>query len=197
MICIRKASPGPTEIELGEAKFHYGRGTYELEGGWTPPWERRKRKRGPSGTIPEGLVSVLEESGLENEALEAGVEIEITNKPPRDPEGWHRFDYIALMTRNDSGRKTQRFCFLSKSMGTALEMVRLDDDNKMPRTIWIRAVELPEEVVAWVVGSRFLSIDDGQTTLEEFCDLGCDEPRSKGQRTIALPGPSPERRGCC
>ena len=197
MICIRKASPGPTEVGLAKAMFHYGRSTDELEGGWTPPWERKKRKRGPSGTIPDGLVSVLEESGLGDEALETGVEIEITNRAPRDSDEWHRFDWVARMSRNDSGWESQRFCYISESMGTALEMVRIDDDSEMPRAIWIRAVELAEELVAWAVGSRFLSINEGQSTLEEFCDLGCDASGSDRQKTIPLPGPSPQRRGCC
>ena len=197
MICIRKASPGPSEVELAKAMFHFGRSTHELEGGWIPPWEKRKRKKGPSGTIPEGLVSVLEESDLGDEALETGVEVEITNRAPRDPGGWHRFDYIAQMERGDPGRETQRFCYLMETEGTALEMVRIDHENEMPRIIWIRAVQLSEDVLAWAVGSRFLTLDEGQTTLEEFCDLGCHESGSDRQRAIPLPGPSPERRGCC
>ena len=171
--------------------FHFGRGTDELEGGWTPPWEKRKRKKGPSGTIPDGLVSVLEESGLGDEALETGVEVEITNRAPRDSDEWYRFDYIAQMTRGDPERGSQRFCYLSEAKGDALEMVRIDDENEMPRAIWIRAVKLPDEIVAWAIGRRFLTIDEGQTTLEEFCDLGCDESGSDRQKTIPLPGPSP------
>lgn len=197
MFCIRKASPGPTEVELAKAMFHFGRSTDELEGGWTPPWEKRKRKKGPSGTIPDGLVSVLEESGLGDEALETGVEVEITNRVPRDSDEWHRFDYIAQMRRGDPERGSQRFCYLSEAKGDALEMVRMDDENEMPRTIWIRAVKLSEEIVAWAVGSRFLTIDEVQTTLEEFFDLGYLDSGSERQKTIPLPGPSPERRGCC
>lgn len=197
MFCIRKASPGPTEVELAKAMFHFGRSTDELEGGWTPPWEKRKRKKGPFGTIPDGLVSVLEESGLGDEALETGVEVEITNRVPRDSDEWHRFDYIAQMRRGDPERGSQRFCYLSEAKGDALEMVRMDDENEMPRTIWIRAVKLSEEIVAWAVGSRFLTIDEVQTTLEEFFDLGYLDSGSERQKTIPLPGPSPERRGCC
>ena len=37
MICIRKTTSGPTDADLEEAVFHYGRSTYEVEGGWTPP----------------------------------------------------------------------------------------------------------------------------------------------------------------
>ena len=198
MICIRKTTSGPTDAELEEAVFHYGRSTYEVEGGWTPPWES-SRRMSPVGKMPDGLRFVIEDSGLSEASLETGIEIHIRNKPPGEDQGWHRFDYLAMMSRSGSMERSERYCYVSETTGEALEVVRLDDESEMPRKIWIKANCLPEETMAWAVGREILDLGlgRGQTTLQEYCDLGCSDPATRGAKEIPLPGPSPERRGCC
>ena len=198
MICIRKTSGGPTDVGLDEAVFNYGRSTYEVEGGWTPPWERRRRS-GPIGRIPEALRTLIEQGGLSEASLEVGVEVHIRNRTPGDDRGWHMFDYIAMMAKSKSTDQVERYCYISDSTGECLEVVRIDDDNEMPRKIWIKVGKLPEETMAWAVGSEILDPDIGkcQTTLQEYCDLGCKDPAIEGAKEIPLPGPSPEQRGCC
>ena len=80
MICIRKTTSGPTDADLEEAVFHYGRSTYEVEGGWTPPWES-SRRMSPVGKMPDGLRFVIEDSGLSEASLETGIEIHIRTSP--------------------------------------------------------------------------------------------------------------------
>ena len=105
---------------------------------------------------------------------------------------------IAMMAKSKSTDQVERYCYISDSTGECLEVVRIDDDNEMPRKIWIKVGKLPEETMAWAVGSEILDPDIGkcQTTLQEYCDLGCKDPAIGGAKEIPLPGPSPERRGC-
>ena len=183
-----------TDAELEEAVFHYGRSTYEVEGGWTPPWES-SRRMSPVGKMPDGLRFVIEDSGLSEASLETGIEIHIRNKPPGEDQGWHRFDYLAMMSRSGSMERSERSCYVSETTGEALEVVRLDDESEMPRK-WIEANCLPGGH-GLGSGSWYprLGLGRGQTTLREYCDLGCSDPATRGAKEIPLPGPSPERQG--
>ena len=80
----------------------------------------------------------MNEGGLSEASLEVGVEVHMRNRTPGEDQGWHMFDYIAMMAKSKSTDQVERYCYISDSTGECLEVVRIDDDNEMPRKIWIK-----------------------------------------------------------
>ena len=109
----------------------------------TPPWERRRRI-GTSGQ-DAGRSEDLDRRTAAVRGVPRGWSRESTSGTghPCEDRGLAPFDYIAMMSRSKSTDQVERYCYISDSTGECLEVVRIDDENEMPRKIWIKVGKLP------------------------------------------------------
>ena len=208
---VRKYSPTAKKIEV--ATFYFGRDLDELAPTGLPDVGARLlalSKRGalaPNSDdlevrrLPLGLISLLKKANLTEEALEVGFHVEMTIQNPGQDDSWSKFVAVAEATRWGRMRggfrsDTLRATYVEGDTSNTLEFVSLDPwAEKMPPCIWMRAKELPDEILAGVIAEGILSHNIGfQTTLDEFMDLGF-ESTSCSARELPLPGPPPK--GCC
>lgn len=208
---VRKYSPTAKKIEV--ATFYFGRDLDELVPTGPPDVGARLlavSKRGAMASnsddlevrsLPLGLISLLEKADLTEVALEVGFHVEMTLLNPGQDDSWLKFVTVVEGTRrtrrnwgfrSDSMRAT----YVEDDTTNTLEFVSLDPRaEKMPPCIWMRAKELPDEILAGVIAEEILSHNIGsQTTLDEFMDLGF-EATSCSASELPLPGPPPK--GCC
>ena len=205
---VRDYSPTAKKIEV--ATFYFGRDLDELVPrpssmgrllalSKEEPSEDGDRNR-EVRKLPTGLISLLGSAGLTDNALEAGFLVEMTRSKPGHEASWVRFVKLAEgVARERSvfggmGRCT-RVAYIESGTTNSMEFVPLDPHEPMLPSIWVRVIELPDEMLAGVIAEEILSQSGGcQTTLDEFMDLEFETLQSRA-RVLVLPGPAP--RGCC
>jgi hypothetical protein len=161
--------------------FHYGRTSDELE-------------HSPPQTLPSGLLHVLKESEMAEQALEAGFEIDICSAPQSRDEGWFRFEMGVIATNASSRLTREQGVYVSDEGPHSVELIHVNPccPSRLPPVIWIWARELPENSLAWVIDSDLWdSGDGGQTSLHDFSDIG-EAPTPNAEGPLPLPGPPDE-----
>ena len=167
--------------DIEQAPFHFGRTHDELP-------------RSPPETLPSGLLHVLRESHLAEQALETGFEIDICSAPQSRGEGWFRFEMSVITTNARSRLTHERGAYVSDEGPYSVELIHVNPccPSRLPQVIWIRARELPEASLAWVIDSGLWgSGDGGQTSLHDFYDIG-QAPIPNAEGPLPLPGPPDE-----
>ena len=168
-------APAPDSID--HASFHYGRTNGDLEG---PRGSHPK-------SLPSGILHVVKESELEENALESGFVIEMSSNRKQKSEGW--FPFQCVMHGSMKHRFRPRGVYVCAETANSMEMVNISccPPKELPKVIWIRISTLPEKTLAWLLSSS-LRGDSNQTRLSDFSDLGDLPPPPPGEPR-ALPGP--------
>ena len=168
-------TPPPGSID--HASFHYGRTNDEIA---TPYWTDVK-------SLPSGILHVVKESEIEGNALETGFVIEMSSHHKQKAEGWFTFQCALLASK---GGRSRRGVYVCVETANSMEMMNLSccPPKELPKVIWVRASELPEKTLAWVLSSSLKESDSTQMSLSDFSDLGpLLLPAS--QSPLVLPGP--------
>ena len=173
------------ESNVENAIFAFGRKTEEIE------FHQKQN-------LPTGIIQILKESNLVDEALESGFVLELS-KTKINTAGWFEFDRIFFSTKRKSchgmGHWSQRASFGSVVGSGSFEMIPVDWSlSELPQKIWMRAVPLTENRLAWVLGRGDIlnSEPNEQSTLDDYFELGKIIPNQKKIDVINLPGP-PEK----
>ena len=167
--------------DIKHTTFHFGRTSDELE---YPSPEM----------LPSGLLHVLKQSAMVDQALEAGFEIEICSAQQSREEGWFRFEMGVITTNAKSFLTQERGVYVSDEGPHSVELIHVNPcrPSRLPQVIRIRARELSERSLAWVFGSGLWdSGDGGQTSLHDFSDIGI-APVPNVEGPLPLPGPPDE-----
>jgi len=176
LTAIPEAGP-PARGTIDHTSFHYGRTNDDIEG----PWGSDTK------SLPSGILHVIKESELEENALESGVVIEMSSNRKQKSEGWFPFQCVMLSSRK--GRFRKRGVYVCAETANSMEVVNLSccPPKELPKVIWIRISKLPGKTLAWLLSSSIRG-DSDQTSLSDFSDLGNLPPPPTGE-PLALPGP--------
>ena len=167
----------PTPGSIDHASFHYGRTNDEIA---TPYWTDVK-------SLPSGILHVVKESEIEGNALETGFVIEMSSHHKQKAEGWFTFQCALLASK---GGRSRRGVYVCVETANSMEVMNLSccPPKELPKVIWVRASELPEKTLAWVLSSSLKESDSTQMSLSDFSDLGPLLPPAS-QSPLVLPGP--------
>jgi hypothetical protein len=166
--------------DIDRTAFHYGRTHDEIEQPAPLP-------------LPTGLRHVLKESEMAEQALESGFVIEMCSAPQDRDEGWSRFP-LAMIGKDENRLPftIERGVYVDEESTSSVEMIHVNPccPSKLPLTVWVRVIELPEHTLAWVLDSGLLATGDGvQTRLHDFFDIGSAPEQADPTNTLPLPGP--------
>jgi len=167
--------PAPGSID--HTSFHHGRTNDEIEG----PWGMEVK------SLPSGILHVVKESEIEGNALETGFVIEMSSHHKQKAEGWFTFQCALLASK---GGRSRRGVYVCVETANSMEMMNMSccPPKELPKAIWVRASELPEKTLAWVLSSSLKESDSTQMSLSDFSDLGPLLPPAS-QSPLVLPGP--------
>lgn len=157
--------------DLDEAQFRFGRFSSELE------FTR-------VATLPKAIVKCVKMSGLETEALESGLEIEISiSKKIRDTDGWkdldtedgwNRMQMVAEGYEEYMGMGRRRWSFCLCESSDTMEIVQANPvtGKEMPQTIWVRVSKLKPGPLVWAMDNEILSCAEngGDATEQDTLD---------------------------
>ena len=127
------------------------------------------------------------------QALESGFVVEMCSAPQHRDEGWSCFPLA--MIGKDEGRlpfTIERGVYVDEESTSSVEMIHVNPccPSKLPPTVWVRVIELPEHTLAWVLDSGLLATEGGvQTRLHDFFDIGSAPEQADPTNTLPLPGP--------
>ena len=165
-----------TRDSIDHTSFHYGRTNDEIE---DPYWTVAK-------PLPSGILHIVKDSEIDENALETGCRIEISSYRRQEAQGWSQFN--CALGASKKGR-CRRGVYVCAETANSVEMLNLSccPPKELPRVIWIKVSPLPEKTLAWLSSSS-LRGDSIQTSLSDFSDLGglLTPPNS---RPLAFPGP--------
>ena len=170
----------PNFGDIDRTAFHYGRTHDEIEQPAPLP-------------LSTGLRHVLKESEMAEQALESGFVVEMCSAPQSRDEGW--FCFPLAMIGKDENRlpfTIERGVYVDEESTSSVEMIHVNPccPSKLPPTVWVRTVELPEHTLAWVLDSGLLATEGGvQTSLHDFFDIGSAPEQADPTNTLPLPGP--------
>ena len=170
----------PNFGDIDRTAFHYGRTHDEIEQPAPLP-------------LPTGLRHVLKESEMAEQALESGFVIEMCSAPQDRDEGWSCFP-LAMIGKDENRLPftIERGVYVDEESTSSVEMIHVNPccPSKLPDTVWVRTVELPEHTLAWVLDSGLLATEDGvQTSLHDFFDIGSAPKQAEPIDALPLPGP--------
>ena len=169
---------------LEDAEFRFGRYKDEIS-------------RSPIRRAPSGVIRAIRKAGLEEQALESGLVVEMTSITK---EGWLQFDSVTTLTQtmddpNFPGFPLTRRRTLFSSISDESTMVFIDltpicrPNSKMPRRIWIRATELDLGRLAWAVENGiYQEPASRQQSLHRWFDFESDKPPGRPDE-FRMPGP--------
>ena len=170
----------PNFGDIDRTAFHYGRPHDEI-------------KQPAPLPLSTGLRHVLKESEMAEQALESGFVIEMCSAPQGRDEGW--FCFPLAMIGKDENRlpfTIERGVYVDEESTSSVEMIHVNPccPSKLPPTVWVRVIELPEHTLAWVLDSGLLATEGGvQTRLHDFFDIGSAPEQADPTNTLPLPGP--------
>ena len=175
---LRNGGQGPVE-ELEEAEFRFGRRGEELE-------------EAPLRRLPAGVVSLIQSTNIEQEAMETGFTLEMRFTRG---EGMHWKEYVMLAGNEswESMKRTPRSVYACSDLEGAVEFVDVENPcsfyNQLPERIWIRATPISMPIVAWAMTNGIYSCPKGdQRTLHQWCDMSSVRPVEQ-IKALVLPGP--------
>jgi len=190
---------GPQGIvdDLEKAHFRYGRISSEMD------YITRV------AILPKAVIKAINESGLESEALESGLKVEISIsqrikesnawKKIDKSEGWMRMEIVAEGASLFMGSMRMRWSFCIAGTNDTLEIVQANrhTGDKMPNEVWMRVTGLSPGELVWAMDNGILSNgsdgheeDFSQDTLDKWVLI---EPGIKNVETgeiteMRLPG---------
>ena len=162
--------------DLHEAHFRFGRYSSELE------FTR-------IATLPKAIVNCVKKVGLEAEALESGLEIEISiSKKTLERDGWKDLDIEDGWARMEmvaegyeaymgAGRKRWSFCVCDSSDTMEIVQANPITGKEMPEKIWVRVSRLKPGSLVWAMDNEILSYEgeaggaSEQDTLERWVSI--------------------------
>ena len=169
---------------IEQARFRYGRHSDELVE-FTPH------------IIPDALITLLRYSEIESEAIESGFVVEMSLFQQTDIDGWAPFSLIAhsrFTFSGDWGFRRPRGFYVGPFNGCSFELANCSspcNPKKLPKTIWIRVIELPIQILAWALDNGILEEDHSrQMTLETWSSISAPPEPRFSRNELALPGPS-------
>ena len=166
---------------IHESQFHYGR--------WPDEVNRSNPRR-----LPSGLIELIGQAGLEEQAMESGLVIYMS-AAPSERELWTQF--VSTVTfRSSEGRfpyDTRTLFSREEGEGGTLELVDLynpcSGGINMPSKVWLRLGELPMSTLAWAMGAGILDSEKSrQTDLSQWIGKPTDNTIIPND-IMALPGP--------
>jgi len=164
-----------------DSQFHYGRWPNEVAGA--------KPRR-----LPSGLIEMIGQAGLEDQAMESGLVIYMS-AAPSERELWTQFASTVTVRSNE-----RKFSFDTRTLfsredgeGGTFELVDLYNPclggMNMPSKIWVRLGELPMSTLAWAMSSGILDSDKSrQIDLRQWIGKPTDNTIIPND-IMALPGP--------
>jgi hypothetical protein len=166
---------------IEEAQFRYGR--------WPDEVTRSSPKR-----IPNGLIEILGELEMEEQAMESGFVIYMS-VAPSNRESWTQF--VSTVTVKNSERS---FSFNTRTLystvdgeGGTFELVDLYNPcvggMRMPDKMWMKLDELPMSTLAWAMSSGIMDAEKSrQTDLSQWIGRPKDDTIVPDD-IMSLPGP--------
>ena len=183
---LRDGSQGGSP-KLEEAQFRFGRSRGEV-------------KNSRVCTAPSGVIAAIENFGLADQSLEAGVLIEMST---REETGWMEFSSLVTQTKTELMDPSYgpdgpvinntRSLYTSGTDLCSLEFIAMSNpyapSGKMPDKIWIRASELPSNRIAWALDNGiFESQPTKQETLHQWFEFE-NSPHPQRPASFPMPGP--------
>ena len=143
--------------------------------------------------LPTGLVSLIKQRGLEEEALESGFSLEICRIPNPNKE-WINFEKLIGDDAVGPNWENPRSVYASSELEGTVEFVKVGNPctgfKEIPSKLWIRAKTLTMPLISWAMSNNIFSCPKGdQRTLHDWLELNSDIPKNKS-KVMALPGPS-------
>jgi len=166
---------------IEEAQFRYGR--------WPDEVTRSSPKR-----IPNGLIEILGELEMEEQAMESGFVIYMS-VAPSNRESWTQF--VSTVTVKNSERS---FSFNTRTLystvdgeGGTFELVDLYNPcvggMRMPDKMWMKLDELPMSTLAWAMSSGIMDAEKSrQMDLSQWIGRPKDDTIVPDD-IMSLPGP--------
>ncbi len=175
---LRHGAQGAVD-ELSEVEFRFARMSNEIEGSHVR-------------TIPGGLISLLTESGLADDAMETGFIIQMS-RLQRPVNGWRLFAMLAGdVSWNPYRGGSPRSVYAEMELPGTVEFADTNCCsflNQLPGRIWIRVLPLPTPTIAWAFSNGIYDCPEGeQRTLHDWVDL-CETPSISKVSELVLPGP--------
>ena len=166
---------------IADSQFHYGRWPDEVSGA-TP---RR---------LPSGLIEMIGQAGLEEQAMESGLVIYMA-AAPSERDLWTQFASTVTVKSSEIRFSFDTRTLFSREDGSegTFELVDLYNPclggMNMPRKIWVRLGELPMSTLAWAMGSGILESEKSrQIDLSQWIGKPTDNTIIPND-IMALPGP--------
>ena len=132
--------------DLEDARFRFGRHKMEL----SDPEQDATR-------LPSGLIELVRQANLEEQALETGITVEMSTLDRPAPE-WKEFWSTATIFP-DVPWSSPRTLYTSSS-GSSVEVIQILScsslPKRMPGRIFIRAAPLQESVVFWAMENEVI-----------------------------------------
>ena len=171
--------------DLEDARFRFGRHKMEL----SDPEQDATR-------LPSGLIELVRETNLEEQALETGITVEMSTLDRPAPD-WKEFWSTATIFP-DVPWRSPRTLYTSSS-GSSVEVIQILScsslPKRMPGRIFIRAAPLQESVVFWAMENEVFNSQQGrQMKLDHWITILESDSISESfvpqKEQIPLPGPS-------
>ncbi len=167
---------------IEDSQFHYGR--------WPDEVPRAAPRR-----LPSGLIDMIGQAGMEEQAMESGLVIYFSAAPSErelwtqfastvtvrsSKRGFFSFETRTLFSREDGGEGT-------------FELVDLYNPclggMNMPSKVWVRLGELPMSTLAWAMGAGILDSEKSrQIDLSQWIGRPTDNTIIPND-IMVLPGP--------
>ena len=174
--------------EIEQAKFRYGRHSEELQESTPLP-------------IPDALITLLRHSEIESEAIESGFVVEMCLFQQADLDGWAPFTLVTESRFTFSGEwslRRPRGLYAGPFNGCSFELVNCSspcEPKELPKTIWIRVIELPIQTLAWSFNRGiFDESSPRQMTLDSWTKNPINSESRFSRNDLALPGQSGKHR---
>ena len=167
---------------LSSAQFRFGR--------WTSEVLQSNLKR-----LPSGLISMIEEGGLTEQAMESGLVVSMV-VASGEAVGWNQFLSTVTVEKPSerwTGNRTRVLFSAQGEIDGTLEFVDIYNPciggMRLPRRIWLKVDELPIGTLAWALGNGILEGENTtQMTLSEWIGEPIDHTIIP-EDILALPGP--------
>ena len=179
---LRNGRQGPVG-RLEEAEFFFGRTESDIRADLAETRRCRELR-----TLSDAVSSLIREYDLEDQALETGFSIEMSDGPQSDGI-WMEFTMIAGFMegiRWESPRSV--YSCLGYNCTVEFEDMGYGNYNELPPIVWLRVNALSMSAIAWAISNEVYECPQGfQSTLHQWVDL--DLSPIDNLRKLVLPGP--------
>ena len=133
--------------------------------------------------LPTGLVSLIKQKDLEEEALESGFSLEICRIPISNKE-WINFEKLIGDDAVGPNWENPRSVYASSELEGTVEFVKVGNPcsglKQIPSKLWIRAKPLTLPLISWAMSNKIFSCPKGdQRTLHDWFKLNSTTSKNK------------------